>query len=72
MNYQIEYREDENTTYLYIGNRLICTLDFNIDVFTDYRDLTVEDAGEYYLLMTKEKEEIEKDDYDVRAEQGYK
>ena len=71
MNYQIEYREDENTTYLYICNRLICTLDFNIDVFIDYRDLTVEDAEEYYLLMTKEKHEIEKDDYDVRAEQGY-
>ncbi len=67
---KIEYREDENTTYLYICNRLICTLDFNTDTFTDYRDLTVEDADEYYLLMTKEKEEIENYDYDVRSEQG--
>lgn len=65
-----EFRTDENTAYTYLGKILICSLDFNLDFFTDYENLSQHDADEYYNLMTKEKEECNADNYDVREEQG--
>ena len=67
---QVEFRSDENKAYLYIGEFLQATLDFNNDTFELHAEFDNDTAKDYYESMVIEKESYEKDDYDVRAEQG--
>ena len=51
----IEYRQDENICYYYIGDDLVCTLDFNTDEFESGYDLTETEKDDYYEEMSQTK-----------------
>ena len=64
------YNSETNTANLYVGEFIQATLDFNNDTFELHAEVDNDTAKDYYESMVIEKESYEKDDYDVRAEQG--
>ena len=53
----IEYRQDENICYYYVGDDLVCTLDFNTDEFISGYDLTEYEEESYCEEMSQAKKD---------------
>jgi hypothetical protein len=58
-----EFRADENAASVYDGKYCVATLNFNDDDFEAHDEMTEQEANEYYLQMTQEKEAYETDNY---------
>lgn len=67
---RIEYRQDEQVSILNIGGSNVMMVNHDDGEITCFISLTEKEIDYYYEQIDKNKTETDKDNYDVKDEQG--